>query len=441
MLLLWAVLGCGDTPVDPAAADTSMKVPEEKIDSDLAKAEAKIEKKVSLPTLAETTTPEIFSKKWLVIIQSSKESGTLPDTWGKLHDGIENVAPARLKSGYYKNLMPCWEIVVANQFSEKKSAIALSKTLKDSGIDNYVKNAGSFVGKDSRIDAMCAKADQTTKTSSYLIGVSVQGHVQVPITAAEIHRKRIVEGHEKKLKSLTESVWYTGIPTQHVGDHKKGDGYTIIDLEGKGEAQKCTVQGFSLIVRGTPHFSIQNPKKPTCGETQIFAQLDCKSSDLERPYLIIPASKKVPDVVRVVGKSLETDAFSKDKMLEKEYKKAQKEAKEQGETLKSQFSKRQLQSLDGKTVGSVKTVQYLSNEGNSYCGGEDINVKYSAMFNRTERISTFMETTERDILGIINPLSENPLIIHRDWPSVLSITDFQEKAEFSLRKDFCDCSC
>ena len=97
--------------------------------------------------------------------------------------------------------------------------------------------------------------------------------------------------------------------------------------------------------------------------------------------------------------------------------------------------------MEGDIFGSMNTVEYLTGEGFYICGGEDIYEKYTAIFHKNSRISPFMSVLDSSILSIIDPLSENPLFIHRDWISGLRIVNRKGEAVFVLNKDFCDCSC
>ena len=55
--------------------------------------------------------PTRYDGAWLVLVQASRETGVLPDSWPILF-GIEmsGVRPERLNTGHYKGLMPCYEI-------------------------------------------------------------------------------------------------------------------------------------------------------------------------------------------------------------------------------------------------------------------------------------------------------------------------------------------
>ena len=107
--------------------------------------------------LAQELTPDQRSNHWLVIVHSSKteaepyitaeyETSTAP-VIEKLRSA--GITPMALNSSRYKQLMPCWNILIAGSSAKKSTARSLSRKLTAAGIDNYVKQAGKYVGADT----------------------------------------------------------------------------------------------------------------------------------------------------------------------------------------------------------------------------------------------------------------------------------------------------
>jgi hypothetical protein len=142
-----------------------------------------------------------------------------------------------------------------------------------------------------------------------------------------------------------------------------------------------------------------------------------------------------------VGKKIETTEFTRDTQLEKIHQEAKEEAKRQNTPLKTQTTTAPLHTFDGKTTGNIQTVQYLTNEGDHYCGGEDVNISYSGVFQDRKQISPLIESTDQSIVAIIHPYGGNPLFIREEWPTTWRIVDTKEREHSVLAKDFCDCGC
>ena len=418
-------------PLHPPAQEENISTPKN------------ITEKKETPTPMEelpfTSNPKQYSDTWLVILQSSKEIDSLPTTWPAIQQR-EDFEPARLKSGLYKNLMPCWNILVAAGFSTKEDAVELSKDLKASGIDNYVKNAGKFIGEDPRIEKLCNSTQERIDSSPYRLGISANGHIQMRLKVSDVLLERMVQAHYKQLTSLSDSVWHTKLPVQNIDGYQQGDAYTAINLTAVAPPTNCSIQNFSMMVLGVPHFSEENIHEPKCGSPEIFAELDCTDTTLETPYLLIASSQTLPEIV-LLGEATETTEFARDTQLDKIHQDAQEEAKRQESPLQTKTTTAPLHTLDGKTKGSVQTVQYLTNEGNNYCGGVDVNMSYSAIFQDKKQISPLIESTEQPILAIINPYGEKPLFIREEWPITWRIVDTKEREHYVLEKGFCDCGC
>ncbi|MEZ4317600.1 MAG: hypothetical protein R3F61_08845 [Myxococcota bacterium] len=227
-----------------------------------------------------TRSGEAYSDRWLVILSSKKELGHVPEGATKLLSPEPPVAGAdlaRLSSTEFKALQPCFEIVVAQAFADRKGAVAFSKQLTAAGIDNYPKNAGTWVGTQPRVDAYCRgerEPSVLTCPSEAALAETVDGRHLVRIDVAEVVARPALD-QAGKARKVSDTTWIGSIAAETLGGHQVGDAWTASGTS--GPTGTCTVKGFVSATRGTPHFGwYDGPmNEPGCGSPIVMAELSC----------------------------------------------------------------------------------------------------------------------------------------------------------------------
>ena len=206
---------------------------------------------------------------------SDKNKGETPASWQTIQANPQlGIAPTRVNSSLYKGLMPCWEIIIAKGTANQKEALALSKKLKKQKISNYVKNAGQFVGKDSRLEKLCMPKIKTKKKDiAATLAISLHGHVYIPVEASSIHLERTLES-KPKLKPIDKQhdIWYGKLPHKTIDQYTLGQQYTVLHFQQNAPKRTCSIDGFAVFVRGAGWPDLSQ-KEPSCGEEILQQKL------------------------------------------------------------------------------------------------------------------------------------------------------------------------
>ena len=173
----------------------------------------------------------------------------------------------------------------------------LCKKLTASGIDNYVKQAGKYVGADPRIDRMCNNAAQQVPDYSYAIAQTSNGGVLVRIPVREPTLQHLIERYDQTLREQDRygyELWMEKLPVETVDAARAGQNSQVLALRQGAEPQSCFVKHFVLAEEGV---SVGYPdevdgKKPRiagCSEHKVYAFLSCpqpfSTSELVSPAL------------------------------------------------------------------------------------------------------------------------------------------------------------
>jgi hypothetical protein len=313
--------------------------------------------------------PSIYADKWLVILASNKTPGQVPANIGKLPPALK---PASLNSSRFKGLMPCYEIVVAGPPADKAAALAAVKQLKGLGVDSYAKPAGKYVKSDARVDAFCAGAEPVTtcpQSVRFARAVGGQSFLQVGLSPVEAERALAGIAAAKPIDEQKQA-WTSKLAAQNLGGLSVGDAFTVAGTAGASTA--CKVTGFVALTHGLPHFGwyeMGDPKKPGCGDPEVWAQLDCAlpSDGLASPaggaQATMPEPKEVdatPFVAALQGSGVWSKIHAE----------AEESAQLQGEALKASHTALEAQVGGRALVLVVSTLE--TRDGNDYCGADDV---------------------------------------------------------------------
>ena len=244
--------------------------------------------KADFSALAAATTPAL-ADQWLVIVASNKDpAAPVPALDGlRAHPDL-GATPTTLLSSRFKNLMPCYAVTVAGASADKSAALALSKSLTDAGIDNYVKNAGAWVGPSVTIDAWCAAGEAPIAQGDARLLVKGASLLWLPVEAPEaVILNARASAAPPEAMSPQYDGWRQPFKTERVGNVAREQRWHVASV-GDGTTWDCTVEAFAVLTLGTPHFGVLQdgpPKRPACGEPALYAALACPKDVGDGPWV------------------------------------------------------------------------------------------------------------------------------------------------------------
>lgn len=222
--------------------------------------------------------PDTHGDQWLVILGSRRDAAEVIPGLATVQAHPElHAAPGTLLSSRYKNLMPCYTVTYALATADKGAALALSRSLTGLKVDNYVKNAGAWVGPSAAIDAFCASPPASRSSAVDVLPV-VDGRLWVRAELpAEVETGLLAGAPAPRAVSKAYDAWVQPLPVRNAGTLEIGAPWRVLDVA-TGKATTCAVDGFAALTLGTPHFGVLQagtPKAPACGTAAVYASLAC----------------------------------------------------------------------------------------------------------------------------------------------------------------------
>lgn len=386
-----------------------------------------------------------YSEQWLVILSSKEELGHVPEGLTAL-EGLADVVshPVRLSSSQFKGLMPCYEIVVAEAFSDRKQAIAYSRELTARGIDNYPKNAGAFVGTQAPVEAYCAerRAPAGDGCEDFGFVESWGGEVFLDLDLSEQIEARI--SLDAPPRKLTDQAWVAELPQESLEGLANGDAVALYGWGGE-PAGRCTVSGFVALTRGTAHWGWEQDA-PGCGEPEAFARLDCGGGGEGADYavreggalpLMRPREAQASQVTAGL-EALQAQPLYQDLRRQLEA--------ESGDQRLEEGPEVQVWEGDGGSWLSV-TSWLFTGEGMDMCGADEINRRVTGVW-RLEAdgslgaLAWVRDTswTELVALGDLDG-DGSPEVVEQSFPSEVVVRDPSGVEQCAQRIAYCDCPC
>ncbi len=413
---------------------------------------------VPLPPVA--STPEMFSDRFMVILMSSREPRAMPPSLVTLasHPNL-NADVARVSSSWFQGLMPCFEITIAGAFEYRRQATALARELDNIGVDNYVKQAGRFVGTQEVVEAWC-RGDRAPRNQGCGDTRFVEVHDGRPwlwLAADQVTLERSLDGSEPLQPLGGLEAWSVSVQAENIESHHDGESWKLYDPTVGKPLGRCRTDGFSAIVRGKPHFGYLAqqpvPTEPGCGEPELFAALSCKDALPERPLLALPSDHPEPVLYTPLAAlrdiDLEDDAkalANRSPAFSAAFRRAHGLAAERATPLQ------QLVTLQGFVAPERKLLLVLlrlqTGDGVTWCGQDDVRVDLSAIYEWTqeggfgEAIVPFREHETTEHLGLIDIDADGvPEIVQRTWPDEVELWKSDAHDACAIAKDYCDCPC
>jgi len=374
--------------------------------------------------------PATYGNKWLVMLSAKVERGHIPEGLDRA-ERTPGVSVVRLDSSSFKNLMPCYELVVAGAFSDVKAARKLGAALAAAGVDHALKNAGAHVGARPELASACAamREGSTPDTGPVVFG----GLTGVPVPVPSAVADRALQ-HVDTLDATSEESWATPLTAQTIGDWQVG--HTVPGGSYERGAETCTITGFSAAAEGTPHCGWREAglsRPPPCGETRLTADLTCSAEVVAAPGTPLAVGQWTgpwlaghnPNAWPEANTSIARgqDAATREKPLTATWK--QRNA-----------------SLHNQTV-VVHTLQVITGDGEWVCGGGDYMASYVGVTDTTGTpLTPWFETTGAEVRGIFSVQPDQGPTIH----TVDIITGSHralaaDGTAHEQTRGYCDCPC
>jgi hypothetical protein len=380
--------------------------------------------------------PSGKADRYWIILSSKLEAGHEPEGLRKLAAHPElRLQPERLSSTPYKNLMPCYEVVVAAVIADRKQAIELSRKLSGLGIDNYAKNAGPWVGPRPELDAYC-KGLALPPQGSATLGLFEPGlGARVELDPAALEAL-LASAPPLHMKDQEHELWAAALPHQTVGPWSVGAQLTALGAE--TGTQTCTIRGLLVGVAGTPHFGWREhdprPSRPACGEPALYLDLQCPQGEPELilsalgsgraalpqgPARTLPSPSPLPPGSETI---------------------AARVAEEAEATAVSVQQSRQSWKLGGRHL-QLESITWQSGEGWWMCGGEDLYQQAFALREGDRLVLPFVPAQGEELIGVFDSDGDgSPELLLQDTIT-RSRRLLRAGGEQVWRRAYCDCPC
>lgn len=379
--------------------------------------------------------PATYADKVLVILNASLEQGAAPP-WLPVAARTPGVQLARLDSSSFKNLMPCYEIIVAGAFSDKKQALALHATLKAAGVDVAVKPAGAYLGPRPELAGTCAAMRAPPARSEQVLLRAAPGF-RLPLDPA-VEAQALASAPKVKAMRAELDAWSAPLPHRTLGRWSVGQ--TLPGVRHEAGPATCTITGFSVGVAGTPHFGwVQegDHSAPQCGTPAVYANVDCDADLIDtRPgaRAAVPRGAPRPPKEPLAERAPPWPALAE--ALDR----GAAHAAQQGSALKQEWTVRPVE-LGGERLRIVN-VKLWTNEGFAVCGGEDLLEVWTGVLGPDDKArGPAVNTTFAAVLGLVQAGPGAPLELHLRDELTGSERLVGGPEELRLDLPFCDCGC
>lgn len=384
-----------------------------------------------------TPAPEAaLGEHFLVIVASSRQASEAEAALGRVRAlGEGGPRAGTLASSRFKNLMPCYTVAIADALPDRAAALELSKRLKAAGIDNYVKNAGAWVGPSAAIDAYCAGTAVAASGGAAVRRLALAGgRAWVPIEGAipdglPAHQ-RLSDGLDAWLQPLAGPP-SSGVPRS----------WLAFEAE-QGTTMSCVVKGQGVLTLGTPHFGLlqeaSKPTAPACGEPQLMAELDCGLPT--GTWLALPAGSTPQALARTAA---EVPELAKGALAELDrwpawrgFAPADPDAALQKKVTVSRWK---------GSRGEVHLVEGVLFDDRGPCGGEE--TTFRAVFavdgpGLGRRLGPFVEEPFSTLVSLVDVEGDGaPELVTRAFPDTVSLTGADGTVRLRDAIAYCDCAC
>jgi hypothetical protein len=403
--------------------------------------------------------PRDVADKWIAIAHSLDEGAPAP-----VMPVVEGAKWQRLRSLSFKNLMPCYDVVIGGAFDSKDKAQALVKKMRAAGINAYAKQSGKFVGEPPALVAHCARKKELLKSGGKSDGscgalsfVEEHGKQRLFARTDISDDAALAQAKNEKPVDDDKSAWSAPLPAAaKVGVWTKGYALDVYDVANGKALGACNVERLVSLTRGEPHFgyfqSEEPPKGPGCGTPEIFAELSCKAGSVPSDVrLALPAGHRPPRLFTPQSTPVVDDTVRKAlvahvmTMPAAQTVKAQAEADAAAEKQKLDETLEALRfTSEGRSVLGV-TLTWSTGEANP-CSGDIIRSVMAVVDERagnkfTTAVPAWETSSTLGVRAVYDLEGDGKLeVVERD----LSTTILRKSDASELCSDvvpFCDCGC
>ena len=376
--------------------------------------------------------PDGHGDRVLVILSAKTERGHVPAGLDRAA-ALPGVDIERLDSSQYRNLMPCYELVVAGSRATVAEARSLAATLRDAGIDHTIKPAGRFVGPRPELDSACkAMGTPTESGDQHVVFGQLLG---IPVAVPDLVADRATQD-APPLVARSEEAWSAPLPAQTVGAWSVGE-----PVSGWSYARgplECTIDHFALGVEGTAHFGWREAglsAPPPCGPEQLVADLSCS------PDIVAVPGKAPPTVGRWTGDwtpLTQAPPFAEVPALMQHLDEVSSASKRPSHDWRS----RPLQM--GPHDWHLVTLEMRTGDGEWVCGGGDYHALHVGVLGPDGRpIGGMVDVSGHEVVGLYVPAESGGV-----WRvHVRDIITGSQSAlgpglpEIRQERGYCDCPC
>lgn len=412
---------------------------------------------VPLPPMAPK--PEQLSDRFLVILSSSKRARTMPASLAILAEHPPLIDPVvRASSSWFEGLMPCYEVTLAGAFEYRRQATALARQLEGLGVENYVKQAGRYLGPQAVVEAWCQADHQalTEGCGQALFAEVHDGKAWLRLAQDPIVVERALQGSPDPEPLGGLEAWSASLPVETIDPHREGDAWKLYAPASAQTLGRCKVKSFEAITRGQPHFGYLRqdppPTSPGCGSPELFARLDCKEPPQE-PLLALPADHPEPVLYTALAPlrdiELEDDVkviVNRSPAFAKSFQQARTAAEERSMPLQQLVSLRGFVGPKHKLLLVQVTLQ--TGDGLVWCGSDDVRHDLAAVFEWTTEggigaeLVPFHPLEMAEVLGLIDVDADGvPELFQLRWPGEYQLVFGGAEQVCSAPQDYCDCPC
>lgn len=342
-------------------------------------------------------------------------------------------------SSRFKNLMPCLAVTIAGASPDKKAAVALSKKLTAIGVDNYVKNAGAWVGPSSAIDAYCAAGDAPI-TDEVRVAARADGALWLPLPSSAAELSALAEKTTPP-RALSDDydAWIQPLGATEAKTYRVVDATT-------GRERTCQTTEDALLTLGTPHFGArqgeEGPSAPTCGSPARFHRLECGESTDGGHWVAVPEATPIGAYRPFgVGSAPLVDAARQVLTAKTDWEEEPAGHVEEEGPLEREVHVSRWRGPSGDVVLVVGTRTW----GNGVCGGGD-ELWFGVFGVNGDTLGAALGELQQaefaNVEGLVDVGADGrPEVIVTSFPQISTIYGGNGNVAASLVIDYCDCAC
>jgi hypothetical protein len=412
---------------------------------------------IPLPPMAPE--PELLSDKFLVILASSDQPRHMPESLIILADHPQLMAQVqRSSSSWFQGLMPCFEITTIGAFEYRRQATALARQLDALGVDNYVKQAGRYVGSQQVVQAWCESEHSTVTAGCGDVHFAevYDGKAWMLLPQDPVVIERALEGSPAPQPLGGLRAWSSPLGAETIDPYSRGQSWKLYAPGAAKALGKCKIESFAAITRGQPHWGYleqqPEPTEPGCGSPELFARLSCKEP-VDEPLLALPADHADPvlytELAPLRNIELEDDVkamVARTPAFGPAFAQAREDAEERMMPLQQLVTLRGFVAPGRKVLLVLITLQ--TGDGVVWCGADDVRVELAGVYEWTQddglgaELVPFHSIELAEVLGLIDIDADGvPELLQRRWPHELELFRVGQEQACSAPQDYCDCPC